>query len=106
MSTNKVYMIVLMDNASDSYNYGVHEDQELPNRVYLSLTAVKDELASISEEYEEFLHTAYGVAFPYDSVTFDEQLENEGFAPWGWAVLNNEDGVQRVCLGVITLNVK
>jgi hypothetical protein len=105
MAANKVYMIVLMDSASDSYNYGVHEDEEAPNTVYVSLDAAKNALNSISENYDEFLPTAYGMAFPYDSVTFEEQLESEGFAPWGWGVLNTDDGVQRICLGVISLLV-
>lgn len=106
MAATKVYMIVLMDSASDSYNYGVYEDEESPNRVYLSLDAAKEALVSISEEYDEFLPTAYGVAFPYDSVTFEEQLESEQFAPWGWGVVNADDGVQRICLGIISLVVQ
>jgi hypothetical protein len=105
MAATKVYMIVLMDSASDSYNYGVYEDEESPNKVYTSLDAAKQALISISEKYDEFLPTAYGMAFPYDSVTFDEQLESETFAPWGWGVLKSEDGVQRICVGIISLIV-
>lgn len=105
MAATKVYMIVLMDSASDSYNYGVYENEDYSNRVYVSLDAAKEALESISEDYDEFLPTAYGVAFPYDSVTFEEQLESETFAPWGWGVVNSEDGPQRICLGIISLIV-
>ena len=106
MATTKAYMIVLMDNASDSYNYGVHEDEELPNRVYISLDAAQNALVSISENYEDFLPTAYGIAFPYDTVTFEEQLESEGFAPWGWGVISTDDGPQRICLGIISILIQ
>jgi len=101
-----VYMIALMDNASDSYNYGVYEEEDVPNKVYRSLNDAKEAVIALSEDYEEFLPTAYGMAFPYDSVTFETQLANEEFAPWGWGVVNAEDGPHRICLGIIRLSVK
>ena len=105
MASKKVYQIVLMDSASDSYNYGVFED-ETPTKVFLSLEAVKKAVAVISENYDEFLPTAYGMAYPYDSVTFEEQLEAEGFAPWGWGVVSSEDEVHRICVGILALSVE
>jgi len=105
MAARKVYQIVLMDSASDSYNYGVYED-EAPSKVYLSLEAVKRAVVAISENYDEFLPTAYGMAYPYDSVTFEQQLEKEGFAPWGWGVVISDDEVHRICVGILALSVE
>jgi hypothetical protein len=105
MASTKVYQIVLVDSASDSYTYGVFDDQQ-ENKVYSSLDAAKNAVTAFSENYDEFLPTAYGKAFPYDSVTFEQQLEKDGFAPWGWGVEESEDGVQRICIGIIVLYVQ
>jgi len=105
MASTKVYQIVLVDSASDSYTYGVYED-EMQNKVYASLDTAKAVVTTISENYDEFLPTAYGKAFPYDSVSFEEQLEKDGFAPWGWGVENSEDGSHRICIGIIALSLE
>lgn len=105
MPSNTVYMIVLMDSASDSYTYGVF-DEGVSSKAYKSLDDAKSVLVSASENYDEFLPTAYGKAFPYDSVTFDQQLEKDGFAPWGWGVEETENGSYRICLGLITVSIE
>lgn len=105
MASNKIYMIALMDSASDNYIYGVFDEDK--NRVFSSLAQAKATLAKIAEDdYEEFLPTAYGKAYPYDTTSFDELLEKEEFAPWGWCIEHTEDGPQRICLGLLAFTVQ
>jgi len=108
MSSTTRYMIVIMDNASDSYSYGVYQDEDGKAKVFSSLDNAKKELESMAENYDEFLPTAYGKAFPYDTVTFEIQLENEGFAPWGWGWVteDDEDEVQKICIGLLKFSVE
>jgi hypothetical protein len=101
----KVYMMVVMDSASDNYNYGVPEEEGVPHKAFTSLDSAKRALETAASKFEEFMPTAYGKAFPYDSVTFESQLEKEKFAPWGWGVINTEEGVLRICIGVIEISV-
>jgi hypothetical protein len=101
----KVYMMVVMDSASDNYNYGVPEEEGVPHKAFTSLDSAKRALEAAADKFEEFMPTAYGKAFPYDSVTFESQLEKEKFAPWGWGVINTEEGVLRICIGVIEISV-
>jgi len=101
-----VYMIVLGDSASDNYEYGVYKNTEKMNKIYSSLDAAKTVLAATAAKFEEFLPTAYGKAFPYDTVTFEVQLEKEHYAPWGWGVVHSEEGVQRICVGLLALTIE
>jgi hypothetical protein len=104
MSSAKIYMIVLMDSASDSYNYGVFEEDD-SNKAYASLDAAKDALVRASEKYGNFLPTAYGEAYPYESVTFEQLLEKDGFAPWGWGLEEIDDNSYRICVGLLVISV-
>lgn len=99
-----IYIIALMDNASDSYVYGLFDEES--NRAFTSLTEAKAALAKVAETYEEFLPTAYGKAYPYDATTFDELLAKEEFAPWGWGIEETDDGPQRICLGLLAFTVQ
>jgi hypothetical protein len=106
MARNTVYMLVLMDSASDNYNYGVLQEKGSLMRGYSSLDAAKSAAAAAAAKFDEFMPTAYGKAFPYDTVTFEQQLEKERFAPWGWGVTTLEDEIQRICVGVIAVSVE
>jgi hypothetical protein len=98
------YIVVINDNASDNYTYGVSElgDQI----IYTSYEAAKEALAAAAENYENFLPVAYGSAFPYDNVTFDEEIEAKSFAPIGWGVVEVEGDFFRVCVGLLRLQIK
>jgi hypothetical protein len=106
MAPNTVYMIVLMDSASDNYDHGVLHEKGVPARAYVSLDAAKSAVASAASKFDEFMPTAYGKAFPYDTATFEQELERAKFAPWGWGVLNVDDEIQRVCIGLIAVLVE
>ena len=106
MSRNTVYMLVLMDSASDNYDHGVLHQKGVPTRGYVSLDAAKSALASAASKFDEFMPTAFGKAFPYETTTFEQELEKEKFAPWGWGVLKVDDEIQRICLGLIAILVE
>ena len=95
-----------MDSASDKYNYGVFQEDGTPMKAFTSLSDAKAAVVSLSNKYNEFVPTAYGMAFPYDSITFEEQLKKYGFAPWGWATEQAEDGPYRFCIGLILVSVQ
>jgi len=97
------YIVVINDNASDNYTYGVAElgDQV----IYTSYEEAKAALAKAAEKYESFLPVAYGSAFPYDNVTFDEEIEKKSFAPLGWGVIEVEGDSFRVCVGLLRLQI-
>jgi hypothetical protein len=97
------YIVVINDNASDNYTYGLAELGE--KVIYTSYEAAKTALVEASDTYETFLHVAYGSAFPYDNVTFDEELEAKSFAPLGWGVVEVEGDTFRVCLGLLRLQI-
>ena len=101
-----IYMIVLMDNASDNYTYGVFEHEDLRNTVYSSVDAAKAVMTTMAENFDEFMPTAYGKAFPYEATTFEQELSKKFFAPLGWGVIRSEDGVQRICLGLLAREVR
>ena len=95
-----------MDSASENYTYGVFNETDSPMKAFTSLDDAKAQLESLSEKYNEFVPTAYGKAFPYDSVSFEEELEKNSFAPWGWATEETEDGPCRICLGLILVSLQ
>lgn len=98
-------MMVLMDNASDNYEYGIPET-DASYKAYASLATAKLAMEAAANKFEEFLPTAYGKAFPYDTTTFEQQLEKNSFAPWGWGIMNTEDGVMRICIGLLEVAVQ
>jgi len=106
MAPTTAYMLVLMDSASDNYDYGLLEEKGIPTKAYTSLDAAKSALLATATKFDEFMLTAYGKAFPYDTVTFEQKLEKDKFAPWGWGVMAIDDEVQRICLGLITVSVE
>jgi hypothetical protein len=106
MAPSTVYMLVVMDSASDNYDHGVLKEKGLATKGYVSLDAAKSALVSAASKFDEFMPTAYGKAFPYDGVTFEQHLEKEHFAPWGWGVITVEDEVQRICIGLLTISVQ
>lgn len=99
------YIIVANDNASENYTYGILESDKLPV-VFTSYEKAKTALKEAAAEYDTFSPVAYGSAFPYDNVTFDDELEKKSFAPLGWGIIEIDDEVTRVCLGLLRLPVR
>jgi len=98
------YILVIQDNASDSYTYGVAETDE--QVIFTSYEAAKVALNQAAAKFDSFLPVAYGSAFPYDGVTFDKEIEANDFAPLGWGIVDTGDDTIRICVGLLRLTLK
>lgn len=96
-----VYTIVINDDASDNYTYGIAELDE--PTVFITYEAAKAGLKEFSTKFTSFLPVAYGSAFPYENVTFEKELDAKSYAPFGWGVVLTEDDTYRVCLGLLRM---
>jgi hypothetical protein len=99
------YLVVIQDNASDNYSYGIPDDTDAPKVIFTSYEDAKVALESAAENFNEFLPVAYGKAYPYDTVTFEEELEAKDFAPFGWGIVETEDSTVRICIGLLRMEV-
>jgi hypothetical protein len=99
------YLIVIKDNASENYSYGIPEDTDTPQVIFTSYQDAKVALETAAAEFEEFLPVAYGKAYPYDSVSFDDEIDANSFAPFGWGLITTDDGVLRVCVGLLRMTL-
>jgi len=97
------YLIVVQDNASDNYSYGIPESVDAPQVIFTSYEDAKVAIQKAAGEFEEFLPVAYGKAYPYDAVTFDQEIEAKSFAPFGWGIVRTEDGTLRICVGILRM---
>jgi hypothetical protein len=101
-----LYQIVLADNASDVYTFGVPNSSDTPQVVYRSLPAAQAAIQEFSRKFETFIPVAYGEAYPYEGTTFEEYLQKKGAAPYGWAVIPEEDEERPVRVGVFLLALR
>jgi hypothetical protein len=99
------YLIVVKDNASENYSYGIPEPADTPQVIFTSYEDAKVALQTAADGFEEFLPVAYGKAFPYDNITFDDEVEANSFAPFGWGIIRTEDGTLRVCVGLLRMSI-
>ena len=99
------YLIVVQDNASENYNYGIPEIADTPQVIFTSYEDAKIGLQKAVDEFQEFLPVAYGKAYPYDDVTFDQEIEAKSFAPLGWGIVRTEDGTLRICVGLLRMSL-
>jgi len=99
------YMIVFQDNMSDNYTMGIPEHGTIEQVVYTSYEGAKAALFECVKNFDTFIPVAYGKAFPYEAVTFDKMLEEETFAPYGWAVTEVEDEKFRIGVGLFKVRI-
>jgi hypothetical protein len=99
------YLIVVHDNASDNYSYGIPEGVDSPQVIFTSYEAAKIAIKEASKKFAQFFPVAYGKAYPYDSITFDQEIENKSFAPFGWGLVNTEDDTMRICIGLLRMSL-
>ena len=95
------YMVVIQDNESDAYLYGIPEEQDSPRVVYLSYKMAEAALKNMAEAFEECHLAAYGKAYPYENTTFEDTLAENGYATYGWGVVSSEEGVKRIHFGLL-----
>jgi hypothetical protein len=106
MSPSYCYLIAIKDNASDNYSYGIPDEVDAPQVVFTSLEEAKTAVQVVASKFESFIPVAYGVAFPYDSFTFEQLLQKEGFAPYGWGVIETEEESYRLCVGLVRMSLQ
>ena len=100
------YMIVLKDNASENYTYGIPEQEDAPQVIFTSLEDAKVAMKKVVSNMDNFMPVAYGEAFPYDSITFEQLIEKESFAPYGWSPVVTDEESYRICIGVLRLDLQ
>lgn len=106
MSHSYCYLIALKDNASDNYTYGIPDEVDAPQVVFTSLEEAKTAIHTVALKFESFIPVAYGVAFPYDSFTFEQLLQKDAFAPYGWGVITSEEESYRICIGLVRMTLQ
>ena len=106
MSRAYGYMIVLKDNASDNYTYGIPEHEDAPQVIFTSLEDAKVAIKKVVSNMDNFMPVAYGEAFPYDSVTFEQLIARESFAPYGWSTVITDEESYSICIGVLRLDLQ
>jgi hypothetical protein len=99
------YMIVLQDNMSNNYSLGIPEKGNIEQVVYTSYKEAKAAIEECAKEFETFIPVAYGKAFPYEESTFETTLEEDSFAPYGWAVMESDDEKYRVGVGLFKIRI-
>lgn len=107
----EVYQIVYKDNASDIYSYGVPDNGHEPAHtrvLYSSLGDAKRALSSLSKQFDSFTPVAYGQAYPYETISFDQELARSGYANFGWVTIEAEADDEmdtRFAIGLLRLTI-
>lgn len=106
------YMIAYNDNSSDLYSYGIPEITDISRTLYTTVAEAKKALDQFATQFDSFQAVAYGQAFPYESVTFEQQLQKTGAAVYGWATLTSEEeggeegsAAEQLRLGIVLVTV-
>jgi hypothetical protein len=104
---NELYMIVVSDNASDMYRFGVPEENDHPHVVFTTVSDAKRGLESFIKIFDGFIPAAYGEVYPFESVTFEQEIQRSGSALYGWATLKGEDEetVSKVGISLLRLRI-
>ncbi len=107
----EVYQIVYNDNGSDLYSYGVPDSAHEPahtRALYSSLGDAKRALLSLSKKFQQFVPVAYGQAYPFEHVSFDQELARSGYANFGWITIEAEEEDEadtRFAIGLLRLTI-
>lgn len=99
------YLIVVHDNASNNYSYGVPEDVDASQVIFTSYESAKIAIKEASKKFAHFIPVAYGNAYPYDSTTFDNEINTKSFAPYGWGVISSEEESAYICIGLLRMTL-
>ena len=100
------YMVVFQDNASEIYSYGIPHNSDEQQVIFTSYENAKVALEEVADNFDEFLPVAYGKAYPYDLVTFEQELNEKGFAPFGWGLVQTEEEPLRMCVGLLRMELR
>lgn len=106
-----LYQIVYGDNASALYTFGVPDEGHEAvhaRTVYLSLADAKRAIQVLVKKFDAFVPVAYGQAYPYENMTFDQEMTKVGYAIYGWATIqaeSEEEEDERFAIGLMRLRV-
>lgn len=79
---------------------------ESGRKVYRSVEAAKKGVQEAAASYPSFLPVAYGVAYPFEHTSFEAELQQKGFAVFGWGITTDEDGDEvRTPISVLRMSV-
>ena len=95
------YLVVVQDNASQNYSYGIPDGKDSEQVIFTSYENAKVAVQETADNFNEFLPVAYGKAYPYDSITFEQELDAKNFAPFGWGTVETEEDSFRICIGLL-----
>lgn len=101
-----LYQIVLSDNSSDLYMYGIPSPTDIPRVLYRSLQEVMPALRDLVSKFDKFIPVAYGEAYPYEGTTFEDYLNEKEVAPYGWVVLQSDNEEPPVRIGIYLLKLE
>lgn len=77
-----------------------------PQAIYRSPSAAMAAAAALGKKFDNFLPVSYGVAYPYEGVTLEQTLAAKGAAPYGWGIVEDDDGdQQRVGIHILSFKV-
>ena len=97
------YLVAFTDKTGEFFHHGLPEEGT-PRKVYRYLQDACNAAASFAETFEQFLPVAYGQAYPYEGYTLESYLQKHGAAPYGWVILQDEDGETiRLCISLVRL---
>lgn len=85
------YQIVFSDGSSDYFTYSIPNKDILPCKVYSTYPLAKEALLNYSKDATHFRPVAYGQAFPYESLSFEQLLYEKGYATYGWLDITDEE---------------
>jgi hypothetical protein len=85
------FQIVLDEGETAISTHTIPKDALIPKKVYMNYSTALDALKQYTAKLESFIPVAYGQAFPYDTVTFEQLIYQKGFAIYGWMLVRMQD---------------
>jgi hypothetical protein len=100
-----VYVVIVTDPTSELSPWSLIYD-ESGRKVYRSIDSAKKGVQEAAASYPSFLPVAYGVAYPFEQTSFESELQQKGFAVFGWGVTADDEGDEvRTAISVLRLSV-
>jgi hypothetical protein len=103
--SKKGYLIMYTESLSSPVVFYIPSVDEIPFKVYGSLVEAKDILRKLLGGFNKVVPIQYGIAFPYDKITFDQHLTQKGYAIYGMAEKMDEDEDEPLRVGIAIVSV-
>lgn len=100
------YQIVLDEGETLISMHTVPKDEIAPKKVFMNYNIAIEALRQIGARLDSFIPVAYGQAFPYETVSFEQLLYQKGYATYGWMMVKDDDDNQvRIGIGLQLLHL-